>query len=274
VTPSIRQRHLSGIERIEVLFCPETECAARTPLLFVHGGYVGAWSWAEHFLPWFAARGFPVFALSLRGHGESTGRERLHSFGLDHYAEDLALAVQALPRPPVLIGHSMGALVAQKLLEIATVPAVVLACPVPPFGLLPSAFSLALFKPALWNEINALAAGRSASREALAAALFAGPIEADGVERIYARMQAESRRALMDMTWWGLPQLWRLDPPQTLVLGAARDALISPALAESTARLLSAEYRLLDGLGHALMLDARWERASEALFGWIEERGL
>ena len=24
----------------------------------------------------------------------------------------------------------------------------------------------------------------------------------------------------------------------------------------------------------ALMLDARWERAAEALLGWIEERGL
>lgn len=274
MTPSVRRRYLCGAEKIEVLFCPESEAAARTPLLFVHGGYVGAWSWAEHFLGWFAARGFPVYALSLRGHGESSGRERLHSFGLDHYAEDLALAVDALPRPPVLIGHSMGALVVQKHLELAPAPAAVLACPVPPFGLLPSAFSLALFQPALWNEINALAAGRSASREALAAALFADPIEADGVERIYARMQAESRRALMDMTWWGLPQLWRLDPPQTLVLGAARDALISPALAESTASLLSADYRLLDGLGHALMLDAHWERAAEALFGWIEESGL
>ena len=24
------------------------------PLLFVHGAYVAAWCWAEHFLPWFA----------------------------------------------------------------------------------------------------------------------------------------------------------------------------------------------------------------------------
>jgi len=149
--------------------------------------------------------------------------------------------------PPVLIGHSMGTLVVQKHLELAS---------------------------ALWTEINALAAGRGASREALATALLAGPMRADRVERIYARMQAESRRALMDMTWWRLAQLGRPNPPQALVLGAARDALLAPALAESTARLLSAEVRLLDGLGHALMLDARWERAAEAVFAWIEERGL
>jgi pimeloyl-ACP methyl ester carboxylesterase len=108
----------------------------------------------------------------------------------------------------------------------------------------------------------------------LAEALFAGPMETDGVERIHARMQAESRRALMDMAWWGLPQAGRVRAPQALVLAAARDALISAALTESAARLLGAEYRLLDGLGHAMMLDARWERAAEALLAWIEERGL
>ena len=94
------------------------------------------------------------------------------------------------------------------------------------------------------------------------------------MERIYARMQPESRRALADMTWWGLPAFWRVNPSDALVLSTARDVLISPALAESTARLLGAEYRVLDGIGHALMLDARWERAAEALAGWIEERGL
>ena len=274
MTHAIGQRWLSGPERIEVLTCPASEHAARTPLLFVHGGYVGAWCWAEHFLPWFAARGFPVHAMSLRGHGASTERSRLHSYSLHDYVDDVALAIDSLPRPPVLIGHSMGALVVQKYLGRASVPAVVLACPVPPFGLLPSAFSLAMFRPGLWTEINALAAGRRTSRDALATALFAGPMDASTLERIYARMQSESRRALADMTWWGLPQFGPISRPESLVFGTTRDALIPGAQAESTARMLGAEFRMLDGLGHALMLDARWEHAAEALLGWIEERGL
>jgi non-heme chloroperoxidase len=274
VTPSVSQRIVPGAEAIEVLHCPASDDAARTPLVFVHGGYVGAWSWGEHFLAWFAARGFPVHALSLRGHAGSGGRARLHSFGLDDYVEDVGLVVDGLARPPVLIGHSMGALVVQKYLEHAAARAVVLACPVPPFGLLPSVFSLAMSRPDLWSELNALAAGQGASRRALAEALFAGPLAAERMERIYARMQPESRRALADMAWWGLPAFWRLNPSETLVLATSRDVLIAPALTESTARLLGAEYRVLDGIGHALMLDARWERAAEALAGWIEERGL
>jgi len=246
---------------------------ARAPLVFVHGAYVGAWCWAEHFLPWFAGRGHPVCALSLRGHGESAGRERLHEFGLADFADDLAAAVRGLDRPPVLIGHSMGALVVQKFLERGgAAQAAALFCPVPPFGILASSFSLALTRPALFAEMNALAFGGRASRAALQEALFAGPLEAERLERYFARMQPESRRAILDMSGWGLPQTWRTARPDTVVIGAERDVLISPALAQTTAQLLGADYLSLPGLGHAVMLETGWRSAAEALAGWLAAR--
>jgi len=49
----------------------------KPPLLFVHGGYCDAWCWEPYFLPWFAARGYPSYALSLRGHGGSGGGSTL-----------------------------------------------------------------------------------------------------------------------------------------------------------------------------------------------------
>ena len=246
----------------------------RTPLLFVHGAYVGAWCWDDHFLPWFAERGFPAHAVSLRGHGRSVGRERLHEFGLADYVEDLAQVAGSLERPPVLIGHSMGALVVQKFLERTSAPAAVHICPVPPFGLLPASFALAFGRPALFTEINALASGHGASRAALAEALFAGPVNGERIERYYARMQAESRRALADMSWWGLPQLWRMNRPETLVLGASHDSLIPAVMAQSAATMLGAEYRLLDGLGHAVMLESGWQRAAQEILDWLDARGI
>lgn len=247
---------------------------ARAPLVFVHGAYVGAWCWAEHFLPWFAARGHAVCALSLRGHGASAGRERLHEFGLADFADDLASALEAFERPPVLVGHSMGALVVQKYLERGgAARATALLCPVPPFGILASSFSLALTRPSLFAEINALAFGGRASRAALQEALFAGPVEAERLERYFARMQPESRRAILDMSGWGLPQTWRTALPDTVVIGAERDVLISPMLAQTAARLLGVEYLLLPGLGHAVMLETGWRSAAEALAGWLAARG-
>jgi pimeloyl-ACP methyl ester carboxylesterase len=261
---------------LELLAVPHGGAAARTPLVFVHGAYVGAWCWAEHFLPWFAERGFPSYALSLRGHGKSAGREELHSFGLADFADDLDGVLADLPRPVVLVGHSMGALVVQKYLERGAQRAAAAAfvCPVPPFGVLPSSFALAWTRPTLFSEINALAVGRRVSRGALHEALFAGPVDNERIERYYARMQPESRRALLDMAGWGLPRTWRLELPPALVLGAGRDALIGTSAARSTAQLLGAQYRELAGLGHAVMLDPGWRAAAEALEGWFSQLGL
>jgi pimeloyl-ACP methyl ester carboxylesterase len=103
--------------------------------------------------------------------------------------------------------------------------------------------------------------------------LFAGPVEAERLERYFRRMQPESRRAILEMSGWGLPQTWRTALPDTLVIGAERDVLISPVLARSAAQLLGAEYLLLPGLGHAVMLEPGWRAAAEGLAGWLAERG-
>jgi len=270
----IGRRLLHAEEPLELLWCPQTVDANRTPLLFVHGAHLGAWCWEEHFLPWFAARGFPVFALSLRGHGASGGRERLNQFGLADYALDLAGVVASVGRAPVLIGHSMGGMVVQKYLGTAAegdCAAAVFACPVPSFGLLPSTISLAWTRPALFAGIQRMAAGGAASPQVLADALFAGPMEQGRLAGIHRRMQQESRRALMDMSGWGLPQLWTMQRLRMLCLGAQKDILIPASSVRASARMLGAEYRELPGLGHAVMLETRWEAAAGPILEWLEE---
>lgn len=261
--------------RLEVLSRKPASQTRKPPLLFVHGAYVGAWCWEEHFLDWFAAHGYASHAVSLRGHGGSEGHDRLDQFGLADYAEDVIRAAAELPQPPVLVGHSMGALVAQKCLErLRDVPAMVLACPVPSYGLLPSSFSLALTRPSLFAGLNSVASGGGASAEVLAQALFAEPPAEGRLERAYRRMQRESRRALLDMSGWGLPIPWLVRRPPTLVLGAERDALFASDEARSSARILGAEFELLPGLGHAIMLDGGWKRAAQAMADWLAARDL
>ena len=125
----------SRTPRLELLTHLPPAGPHRTPLLFVHGAYSGAWCWEEHFLPYFAARGHPAYALSLRGHGASAGRESLALASISDYVEDVAHAVRRFQTPPVLVGHSMGGLVVQRYLERHDVPAAVLMASVPPTGL-------------------------------------------------------------------------------------------------------------------------------------------
>src|SRR5215813_5709991 len=63
------------LEVIDKGSCTE---AHPVPLLFVHGGWHGAWCWDDHFLDFFADAGYRAVALSLRGHGASPTPKPLH----------------------------------------------------------------------------------------------------------------------------------------------------------------------------------------------------
>jgi len=63
---------------------------ARTPILFIHGAFGGAWIWTELFMPHAAKRGRPSAALSVRGHGRSEGRDLLRAATLTEYGPGCA----------------------------------------------------------------------------------------------------------------------------------------------------------------------------------------
>jgi pimeloyl-ACP methyl ester carboxylesterase len=241
------------------------------PLLFVHGAFVGAWCWEAHFLDFFAALGHDCHALNLRGHGEGEAGGDLAS--LDDYVVDVLLAAEALPVPPVLIGHSMGAAVVQRAWRRARAPALALLAPVPPQGLLASSAMLALNSPVLFNEINRMQIGMSMQGEPalLRQAIFSPSLPEAEVMRHLARMRRESTRALMDLSW---PQFFWVDRVRQaevplLVLGAADDQLFPPAMVEASAALHNVNAEIVPGVAHAMMLDTGWRDVAERIAGWL-----
>ena len=97
----------------EILRSLPKDEAGLPPVLFVHGAYSGAWIW-EHFLGLFADRGYPAYAVSLRGHGASEGDLASASFA--DYVDDVETAAGAIGAEPVLVGHSMGGLVISSII--------------------------------------------------------------------------------------------------------------------------------------------------------------
>lgn len=258
--------------RLEVLECRPAIETARPPVLFVHGAYAGAWTWAEHFLPHFALHGYPSYAVSLRGHGESYGRDALAWHSLRDYVDDVEETVDALEEAPALVGHSMGAMVVMKYLERAAVPAAALLAPVPPQGLFSASLSLALARPGLFAELNGLFARGRVPLDAMYKALFSGAVPADKLLEYSARFQSESPRAIWDMTFFDLPQAWRMRRAPMLALLAGCDALFprDQSLAAFAAFGLAAE--VLDDMGHAVMLEPAWQCAADRVLEWLGER--
>lgn len=245
-----------------------------TPLLLIHGAYAAAWCWDEHFSPYLASRGYACYALSLSGHGRSRGREHLDSLSIADYVRDLREVMNALPSTPVLIGHSMGGMVAQKYLEIGRVPAVVLMASVPPQGLWASAIGLAFNKPGLLRDLNTLMGGGRMALESLREALFAQPVSADRLLDYARKTQLESHRAIWDMTLFDLPQPHRMSAPPMLVLGAEHDQLIPRSLVELTAHTYGVHAEIYPSMGHAMMLERDWKNVADRILDWLGENGL
>jgi len=144
---------------IHVLRQPAATPSRWPPLLFLHGGYVDARCWLPHFLPYFASHGYDCHAADLPGHGRSEGRACLDRLGLDDYLADLTPVVEGLGSRPVVIGHSMGALLAERLLERSLAEAAVLLSPVPPNGTLESSLSLFLRHPGFISAVATMSSG-------------------------------------------------------------------------------------------------------------------
>lgn len=244
--------------------------AKRPPLLFVHGVFGAAWVWDEYFLPWFAAHGFPAFALSLRGHGASEGRARVALASLDDYTEDLAAAIGLIGEAPILIGHSMGGAIVQNYLRQETVPGAVLMASVPPHGILASAMMMAATNPLLYYEMmmsTAFGPGAVPAR-AVRRALFAGALPGDLEKRFFATADADSRRIGLDLMGWRplAPPADRTPP--MLVIGAEKDGMVSSAAVQATARAYGSTAVVVSGMAHAMMLEPNWQAAAEAIRDW------
>jgi pimeloyl-ACP methyl ester carboxylesterase len=260
-------RSIDGIE----LISHEPEPAHPVPLLFVHGAFAAAWCWDEYFLPYFAQRGFAAHALSLRGHGGSDGRETLATASIDDYESDVLRIVRHLGGRVVLVGHSLGGMVVQRCLHRVQAAAAVLMASVPPDGLLGSSMLLAARDPALFHEINLIhyASPGFATLQGLQRAVFSERLPEAEAGRHLVRMQPESQRAIIDLSW---PQYFFVRSSHGVpvrVLGGGGDAFFPPSMVESTARSHGVSAEILPAMAHAMMLDPDWQLAADRIIDWL-----
>ncbi len=246
-----------------------------TPILFVHGAWHAAWCW-ENFLPYFARQGYMSYAVSLRGHGASAGRDKLRWHSAAHdYVADVAQIAQTLERPPILVGHSMGGYIVQKYLEMHTAAAGILLASMPVSGVFgfvtrfvlrhPWAFLKAQLLLNPWYMVG--------TPELMQDAFFSPDVPAEEIARHFARLQSESLLMQLETMLFNLPRPDKVTTP-LLVLAAANDRIFSVAEEQATARAYGTEAEIFPDMAHDMMLEPNWQHVADRILAWLQEQGL
>lgn len=231
----------------------------RPTLLFVHGGYHGAWCFARY-VEHFDSLGIPCAAMDMRGHGGLTQAPDLHLEGVRAMAEDVAAACALLDRPAVAIGHSAGALVAAAAGEITPLSGFGLLAPSPP-GQLPGLTPLPLMPTEHLVQ---------PPDDAICRQKFLGGEAVSDIAPFTDRLCAESPAVLNDRYALRI----HIDPGAfavpTLCIAAGRDlgTLHPDGQDEATARFYGADFHMLPEAPHCMMLSTNWRESADIVEAW------
>lgn len=247
-------------------------------LIFIHGAFCGGWAFDAFRAP-FESAGYTTHAPDLPFHAPGSDPDALASIGVRGYAKFIAKLTQEMPAPPVLIGHSMGGLVAQMVAMREPVAGLVLLAPSPPWGVLPTtpeetAGHLGLVLTGdYWRR--PVAPDYAVARE-----VTLDQLDSAHARRVFARFTPESGRAVRETVhWWLDPTAasaaptYRISAP-VLALAGGRDRVNSGPTVRRIARRFpqaQASFREFPKMSHWLVEEHGWEDVAAEVLSWLGE---
>jgi non-heme chloroperoxidase len=262
------------------------------PVVFIHGLWLHSTSWQ----PWadrFRQAGYDPVTPEWPGVPDTVkeARERPDTqagVGIDEVIEHHARIVEALPEPPVLVGHSFGGLVVQALLDRGLGRAGVAIDPAPIRGVrrLPPAQLRSSF-PVLRNPANrkravSLSAGQFRRG-------FGNALAAEESERLHERWAIPApgkplfQAALANTTPKNRAatavDTRRSERAPLLIISGGADRTVPDSVSRSAYKMYRnssavTDFRQFPDRGHSLTVDAGWPEVAGAALDWLEEQGI
>lgn len=228
----------------------------RYPLLMIHGGSHGWWAF-DGWLRFFAGAGWKSYSMSLRNHTDSyaVSKEEYLALTVRDYVDDVMRVIEQIEPHPVLIGHSMGGIIAQKAAEVAGIAALVLVSTVGPGQLGRMRGPVPVDRPVMleMEDVKTLWFNRIADEE---------------LEAYYRRMVPESPSVINEYSSGKVLIDRRKIHCPVLVVGAQYDRTVVHN-AKDVARFYDAPCITIPNSGHDVMLERVASEAADRIEKWL-----
>ncbi len=237
-------------------------------ILFIHGAFTRAARWQ----PWssfFAAAGYRCVAPSLPGH-DPPDPALLNELTFTDYVTAVAEVHRTFVRPPIVIGHSMGGLIAQHLAARAECTALVLISSSPPWPVGGTRHTLPYLKSYL---LPALAGRTIRANRRAALDLVLHDLAPTEREELLSLFAYESGRAYRTMAFGLAPVAAGAVTCPVLCVSGGADRMLAPSVGRRLANFYGADHIVVPGHGHSLVAGSLVATVAVSVREWLDGLG-
>jgi non-heme chloroperoxidase len=250
-------------------------------IVMIHGMWGSGEIW-NGYKDYFEAQGYRVITPTLRLHGEkykAVAPQELGVVSILDYASDLEKEIRALNEKPIIMGHSMGGLIAQILACRGLASKLVLLSSAPPAGILalrPSStrtFMSVLSQWGFWRKPM-----RLSFNEAKYGILNLLTPEQQVAE--YAKYSFESGHAAFEIAFWPLDahKATHVETKSVtcpvLVISGGQDMIVPASVVAQVAKkyqkTTDVTYKEFPNFAHAIHQQAGWQEIVDYAADWIK----
>lgn len=264
--------------------------AAPRPVVFIHGLWLHATSWD----PWvslFREAGYAPVAPGWPNEPSTVQAARdnpdaVANIGIDDATGHFASVIHGLDQPPVIVGHSFGGLIAEKLLGQGVGAAAVAIDPAQIKGVLPLPLAqLRAGFPALGNPANLHKAVSLTAKEFRFG--FGNALTPEDSDALYeqwtipspARPLFQAAAANFSMHSEAKVDTDNSSRGPLLLLSGLEDHTVPDVVTRSTLKQYRSstavtELKQFEGRGHSLTIDTGWGDVADAVLAWLSDKGL
>jgi len=250
-----------------------------TTIVMIHGMWGGDWCWDQYRL-FFENKGYHCVTPNLRYHelGPNDAPDpRLGTVSLLDYADDLEKQIRKLTAPIILMGHSMGGLLAQILASRDLAAAVVLLAPAAPYGTMGLTYSVIR---SFWSILTTWKYWRKPVRQTFKEASYStlGVLPTELKKEEYDKLGYESGRVVLEIGLWPLDaaKASKVDESKVtcpvLVVAGVEDKITPASVIRKIANKYKemAVYKEFEHHGHAVLVEPGWEEIAGYASVWLK----